>query len=57
MVNEKNPSNIFCKETSLGRNAIFTQNFKTFLEQNPQNSIFHNIFYGRKKNSGDFKDF
>ena len=57
MVNEKNPSNIFCKETSLGRNTIFTQNFKTFLGQNPQNSIFHNIFYGRKKNSGHFKDF
>ena len=40
LVKEKNPTNIFYEETSLGRTTISTQNFRTFPRQNPQKSIF-----------------
>ena len=40
LVKEKNPTNIFYEETSLGRTTISTQNLRTFPRQNPQKSIF-----------------
>ena len=49
LVNKKNSSNVFYKETCREKNTISTQNFRAFPEQNPQNSIFHGLFPDRKK--------